>query len=54
MVGGRFCGESVVLTGMSILQGPVDDLECTEMSPEHANTRRPSHPSNLNFFFLVF
>ncbi|XP_060949749.1 zinc transporter ZIP12-like isoform X2 [Limanda limanda] len=23
--------------------GPVDDLECTEISPEHADTRRPSH-----------
>ncbi|XP_008296579.1 zinc transporter ZIP12 isoform X2 [Stegastes partitus] len=23
--------------------GPVDDLECADMSPEHADTRRPSH-----------
>lgn len=27
----------------TIQLGPVDDLECTEMSPEHANTRSPSH-----------
>ncbi|XP_006795101.1 zinc transporter ZIP12-like [Neolamprologus brichardi] len=28
----------------TIQLGPVDDLECTEISPEHANTRRPSNP----------
>ncbi|XP_076617704.1 zinc transporter ZIP12-like [Chaetodon auriga] len=27
----------------TIQLGPVDDLECTEVSPEHADTRRPSH-----------
>lgn len=28
-----------------IPQGPVDDLECTEVSPELADTRSPPHQS---------
>lgn len=28
-------------------KGPVDDLECTEASPDLADTRRPSHQSEL-------
>ncbi|XP_044033347.1 zinc transporter ZIP12-like isoform X2 [Siniperca chuatsi] len=27
----------------TIQLGPVDDLECTEVSPEHTDTRRPPH-----------
>ncbi|XP_045901123.1 zinc transporter ZIP12-like isoform X1 [Micropterus dolomieu] len=37
-------GQSQRGKSISTIQlGPVDDLECTELSPEHANTMRPSH-----------
>ncbi|XP_062235009.1 zinc transporter ZIP12-like [Platichthys flesus] len=37
-------GQSQRGKSISTIQlGPVDDLECTEISPEHADTRRPSH-----------
>ncbi|XP_042366551.1 zinc transporter ZIP12-like [Plectropomus leopardus] len=37
-------GQSQRGKSISTIQlGPVDDLECTEVSPEHVNTRSPSH-----------
>lgn len=33
------------------MQGPVDDLECTEISPEHTDTTSPSRQSKLNCSF---
>ncbi|KAM3593338.1 uncharacterized protein V6R79_010648 [Siganus canaliculatus] len=37
-------GQSQRGKSISTIQlGPVDDLECTDLSPEHTDTRRPSH-----------
>ncbi|XP_049420772.1 zinc transporter ZIP12-like isoform X2 [Epinephelus fuscoguttatus] len=37
-------GQSQRGKSISTIQlGPVDDLECAEVSPEHVDTRRPSH-----------
>ncbi|XP_029313283.1 zinc transporter ZIP12-like isoform X1 [Cottoperca gobio] len=38
-------GQSQRGKSISTIQlGPVDDLDCTEVSPEHVDTRSPSHP----------
>ena len=46
-------GSQVKRVIMCLMQGPVDDLECTEISPEHTDTTSPSHQSKLNRSFSM-